>query len=103
MRASSRRGAIQIRRSVWKTMVSELEARGAGARESGALLLGLPRRRRPRVTHIAFFDDLEPGSLNGAVHLTLIGYSRLWALCSELSVEVLGDVHTHPEDMVAQS
>lgn len=84
-------------------MVSELEVRGAGARESGAFLLGRPRRRRPRVTHVAYFDDLEPGSLNGAVHLTLVGYSRLWALCSELGVEVLGDVHTHPGDMVGQS
>jgi proteasome lid subunit RPN8/RPN11 len=103
MWAFSRRRIIQIRRNIWKTMVRQLEIRGGGVRESGAFLLGRPRRRHPLVTHVVYFDDLEPGSLNGAVHLTLVAYSRLWALCSELGVEVLGDVHTHPGDIVAQS
>lgn len=84
-------------------MLRELEARGAGTRESGAFLLGRPQRRRPRVTHVVYFDDVEPESLNGAVHLTLVGYSRLWGLCADLGVEVLGDVHTHPGNMVGQS
>jgi len=84
-------------------MLGELEARGRGHRESGAFLLGLRRRRRPRVTHIVYFDDLEPASLNGAVHLTNVAYSRLWGMCQELGVEVLGDVHTHPGRMIGQS
>jgi len=84
-------------------MLGELEARGRGHRESGAFLLGLRRRRRPRVTHIVYFDDLEPASLNGAVHLTNLAYSQLWAMCRELCVEVLGDVHTHPGHMIGQS
>ena len=94
---------LRIRRSVWKTMMRELEVRGAGIRESGAFLLGRPRGRRPRVTHVVYFDDVEPESLNGAVHLTLAGYSRVWELCADQGVEVLGDVHTHPGDGVRQS
>ena len=50
-----------------------------------------------------YFDDLEPGSLNGAVHLTHIAYTRLWELCRQIGIEVLGDVHTHPGSIVSQS
>lgn len=55
------------------------------------------------MSYIAYFDDLEPGSLNDAVHLTTAAYSRLWALCRELGVEVLADIHTHPATCVQQS
>jgi len=101
--ASDRKAALQIRRVDWTRMLMELKARGGGHRESGAFLLGSRRRRRPKVTHIVYFDDLEPKSLNGAVHLTTSAYSALWAMCRELGVEVLGDVHTHPGRMVGQS
>lgn len=103
MKASRQPAALQIRRRVWRDLVAELGARGRGTRESGAFLLGHRRSRRPRVTRVVYFDDLEPGSLNGAVHLTHIAYSRLWELCREIGLEVLGDVHTHPGLIVSQS
>ena len=103
MKASKRSAALQIRRRAWRQLLAKLGARGGGNRESGAFLLGHTRGRRPRVTRIVYFDDLEPGSLNGAVHLTHIAYSRLWELCREIGLEVLGDVHTHPGPIVSQS
>lgn len=95
--------ALQIRRRTWRNMLAELAARGGGVRESGAFLLGRRTRRRPRIARVVYFDDLEPTSLNGAVHLTHVAYTRLWALCAELGFEVLGDVHTHPGPGVKQS
>lgn len=52
---------------------------------------------------VAFFDDLEPGSLTGAVHLTHVAYARLGQICAATELVVLGDVHTHPGSSVAQS
>jgi hypothetical protein len=102
-KASDEGPALQIRRRAWSQLIAELALRGGGHRESGAFLLGRRRGRRPRVTHVVYFDDLEPGSLNGAVHLTTSAYSELWAMCRDLAVEVLGDIHTHPGDMIGQS
>lgn len=97
------RRKIRISRCYWRELNEQLTARGGGHRESGAFLLGRRRGRRPRITHIVYFDDLEPESLNGAVHLTTTAYSRLWAKCRDLGVEVLADVHTHPGEYIQQS
>src|SRR5262245_47147704 len=97
------RPKIRIGRGNWWELNAQLAARGAGRRESGAFLLGRRIGRRPRVTHFAYFDDLEPGSLDGAVHLTTTAYSRLWAVCRDLGVEVLADAHTHPDRYIEQS
>ena len=99
----SDRPLLWIRRADWQSLLHELGKRGEGRRESGAFFLGKRRGRRPRVSHISYFDDLEPSSLKGAVHLTTVAYSRLWALCRELGVEVLADIHTHPAGCVQQS
>lgn len=104
MKASKRAAALQIRRRVWRDLLSELWARGRGRRESGAFLLGHQQsQRRSRVTRVVYFDDLEAASLNGAVHLTHVAYFRLWELCRQIGLEVLGDVHTHPGSIVSQS
>ncbi len=101
--SASDRPRIRIRRADWRELNAQLAARGGGRRESGAFLLGRRRGRRPLVTHIVYFDDLEPESLNGAVHLTMTAYSRLWAMCRDHGVEVLADVHTHPGRYIQQS
>jgi len=88
---------------MWRRLIADLGVRGRGVRESGAFLLGRRRGGRPVISHVVYFDDLEPGSLNSAVHLTTRAYSSLWAYCSDHQVEVLADVHTHPGTMVCQS
>jgi hypothetical protein len=50
-----------------------------------------------------YFDDLDPGALTGAVHLSHAAFVRLWDLCDAGGALVLGDVHTHPGGFVAQS
>jgi len=100
---SKRPSHIRMGRPCWRAMLRELAARGESRRESGAFLLGQRRGRRPRVTYVVYFDDLEPESLNGAVHLTTTAYSRLWVICRERGIEVLADVHTHPGGCVQQS
>lgn len=101
--SASERPVLRIPAKRWRTMLDELAARGGGQKESGAFLLGRRGGRRPKVTHVAYFDDVEPASLNGAVHLTTVGYTRLNALCRQLGVEVLADIHTHPGDYICQS
>lgn len=102
-KASDRPVSIRIRRRTWRHLLAELSARGGGHREAGAFLLGRRHGRRPVVTLVVFFDDLEPGSLDGAVHLTTKAYSNLYEICRDARVEVLADVHTHPGSMVRQS
>jgi proteasome lid subunit RPN8/RPN11 len=97
------RPTLRVRRGDWRKLNAQLAARGGAHRESGAFLLGRRRASRPLITHMVYFDDLEPESLNGAVHLTTTAYSRLWAICRELGIEVLADVHTHPGGHIQQS
>jgi len=101
--SASDRPRLRIRRSDWIRLLTELATRGGGHRESGAFFLGPRRGRRSRVTKIVYFDDLEPESLNGAVHLTTTAYTALWALCREFDLEVFADVHTHPSGHIRQS
>ena len=51
---------LRIPAKQWRAVLNELATRGCGRRESGAFLLGRRRGRRPKVTHVAYFDDLEP-------------------------------------------
>lgn len=84
--------------SCWRQGLSELQTRGAGKRESGAFLLGTNLNKRRHIEHFAYFDDLSPGALN-AEHIIFEqrGYSKLWKLCRQLGMQVVADVHTHPQ------
>lgn len=90
----------------WRTLIRELNRRshpsGATPRESGAFLLA--QRSRPnRITAVVYYDDLDPSSLNGAVHFRSGSYGRLWSECDRLQSAVVADVHTHPGACVDQS
>ncbi|MEU5281718.1 hypothetical protein AB0G87_35520 [Streptomyces asoensis] len=93
--------------AVFRGMVRELAIRGAGRRESGAFLLtdrDHPADRLPQpVTAIAYYDDLDPGCLTGAIKFGANGYTALAARCRRDQLRVVGDIHTHPSDRVAQS
>lgn len=96
---------LVISRRIWRNLTRELEQRSHPAdgapRESGAFLLA--QRERHRITDIVFYDDLDPTSLNGAVHFRAAAYGRLWSECERLGAKVVGDVHTHPGTYVDQS
>lgn len=95
---------LAIDEALWEGIVTELRRRGLhGRRESGAFLLGFIQGRQRRVTAVAYFDDLDPDCLVGNIHFRARGYSRLWDICESEGLRVVGDVHTHPGEFVAQS
>jgi proteasome lid subunit RPN8/RPN11 len=93
--------------SQFQGMIRELARRGANRRESGAFLLtdrNHPVDLLPQpVTAIAYYDDLAPGCLTGAITFRADGYTALAARCRRDRLRVVGDIHTHPSDRVAQS
>lgn len=95
---------IKIPRLIWMNLVGELHRRGRGRRESGAFLLGRAADEDRRVARFVCYDELDPEALEtGIVMFHARGLSALWALCSEQSLEVMADVHTHPTSDVRQS
>ena len=83
---------------LWKQGLMELKQRGDGKRESGAFLLGKNFGERRVIKGFTFYDDLDPHCLDtGIVVFDGTYYSHLWQLCREQELEVVADVHTHPE------
>ena len=88
---------LEMNVSLWATLMNDLRERGGARRESGAFLLGSHSDNVRRVTHWVPNDELDGGALlKGYVRLGTEAFSRLWAKCSDLQVEVVADVHTHP-------
>jgi proteasome lid subunit RPN8/RPN11 len=98
---------LQISEPLFLSMISELARRGGGTRESGAFLLSrrenVETAEQHVITAIAYYDDLDPSSLNGAIAFTASGYSALGTLCRQEALRVVADIHTHPGHRVAQS
>jgi hypothetical protein len=102
---------IEIDARRFRRLMAELARRGQGSRESGAFLLstnrtqthGPHRDSRPIVTRVAYYDDLDPGSLTGGITFGADGYSALNAVCRRGQLHVVADVHTHPRTWVGQS
>lgn len=94
---------LVMSRRQWRRMMRDLAARGGGRRESGAFLLADVRSTSRRIEAWIPFDEIDPNSLNGAIHIRGEAFGRLWAACRERGLRVVADVHTHPGDGVAQS
>ncbi|WP_322769324.1 hypothetical protein [Frankia sp. Cr1] len=93
---------------MFTTLIAELAHRSGGRRESGAFLLATATDDAADsgwvdVTAIAYYDDLDPGSLTGGITFHSSGYTALSALCRRDRVRVVGDIHTHPHRWVGQS
>lgn len=102
-RLVGRRAVLRFRSETWATLISELERRAGGRRESGAFLLTPVQSKGQVVTSVIYFDDLDPDSLNGGVAFEAVAFSRLWTRCSREGLRVIGDVHAHPGRVVRQS
>jgi hypothetical protein len=94
---------VRISRRRWRALVSELARRGRGDRESGAFLLARKDKTQRKVVAVAYFDDLDPDSLNGAISIRGEAFAKLWDICGERGMRVIADVHTHPGAGVGQS
>jgi proteasome lid subunit RPN8/RPN11 len=89
---------------LWFNLIRDLYRRGGGRRESGAFLLGKRRHGRDVVKQYICYDDVDPDALKtGIVVIRSEGFSKLWAECKRLGLQVLADVHTHPNDYPTQS
>jgi proteasome lid subunit RPN8/RPN11 len=87
----------------WIRLIRDLRCRGEGRRESGAFLLGC-RGRRSKVRGYALYDDLDPTALDtGMIVIHASGFRSLWKRCRSLKLDVVADVHTHPNDITRQS
>lgn len=96
--------ALSINFLRWRRLMLELKRRGGGRRESGAFLLGRRSLTELRVTDVAYYDDLDPHSLDqGYVNFQAVGFSALWAHCRKVKLDVMADIHTHPGDNTSQS
>jgi proteasome lid subunit RPN8/RPN11 len=88
---------ISCPRSIWGSLLQELDRRGARSHEAGAFLLGEYAKRCAEVKDVVFYDDLDPMAYDtGVCVLDGEAFGRLWCLCRERAVSVVGDIHTHP-------
>jgi proteasome lid subunit RPN8/RPN11 len=83
--------------SLWHYCLAELKRRGEGYHESGAFMLGYSNKNRRVVVDFVFYDDIDPGSLDsGIVEIQAAAFGKLWQICRDRGLEVVGDIHTHP-------
>lgn len=102
-RLFGRHALLRFRPADWNALITELAQRADGVRESGAFLLAPARAEGPEVTTIIYYDDLDPDALDGGVSLYAEAFGRLWSHCAANGLRVLGDIHTHPSNVVRQS
>lgn len=88
---------LEFQMEGWTSLMLDLRKRGRGHRESGAFLLGHAGSTVKVVRAWLPYDELDPGSLNYEyVRLSTEAFSKLWTICAERDMQVVGDVHTHP-------
>lgn len=103
LRIFARKAWLRFRPRTWRQMIDELHRRGEDRRESGAFLLGGRDGDSRLVTRVVYLDDIDPECLVGSIHLHGEAYGKLWDICDQEGLRVLGDIHTHPRDSVGQS
>jgi proteasome lid subunit RPN8/RPN11 len=88
---------LEFTHVIWNSLMADLAKAGRGERESGAFLLGTHTKGRRQVHAWLPYGDVDPPSLNyGIIRLRPDAFPRVWGRCSELGMEVVADIHTHP-------
>jgi len=103
--------SLVISAALFTTLIDELAHRGDGQRESGAFLLAsrapalgaVTSGRWQTVVAVAYYDDLDPACLTGGITFSANGYTALAAVCRRDGMRAVGDIHTHPGNLVGQS
>jgi len=81
---------------LWKKLIEHLSEQGAGARESGAFLLGHKTETGRVVTSFLPYEQLQADALHkDYVSLSAASFAKLWELCRQEGCSVVADVHTH--------
>ena len=88
---------LEAKAATWAALMDDLRRRGNDCRESGAFLLGQADTERREFHAWVAYDDLDIDALTaGYVRLGTPAFTKLWAICGDLNLEVVADVHTHP-------
>ena len=82
----------------WWRICRELRRRGQGVRESGAFLLGRNVAGKAHITSAIYYDDIDRNALStGIIRLKGSTLGKVWQICRDTGLEVIADVHTHPD------
>lgn len=82
--------------SLWRSVMTELDRRGARRHEAGVFLLGTTVDDRRVAQDVVFYDDLDANAYStGVCVLHAPAFAKLWAICRERGLSVVADVHTH--------
>lgn len=92
---------LEFQLGVWLGLLDDLRARGKGHRESGAFLLGSETEKDKKAVRWVSYEDLDPKSKrHSIIKLDTSAFPKLWDLCSTLGLQVVADVHTHPDQPI---
>lgn len=81
----------------WWSICQQLKKRGHDTHESGAFLLGEETGGVKSIISAVYYDDIDPTALStGIVRLSGGTTSKVWRICREKGLQVIADVHTHP-------
>ena len=85
-----------VKQQLWQSLLGHLCDQGKGIQESGAFLLGSINGNQRMIRSFLPYERLQADALHrDYVSLNSDSFSKLWALCREHNVSVVGDVHTH--------
>jgi len=92
------RPLLEIPRSLFGALITDLSRSGRGVKESGAFLLGHADDQGRRVSSYLMYDVVAPESSrkHAYVAFTAEEMSRAWEHCYKTGLQVVADVHTHP-------
>lgn len=80
--------------------MDELYRRSERRHEAGVFLLGRVRGKRREVIDAVYYDELDPRAYaTGVCVLHAAAFAKLWAICRERGLTVVGDIHTHGPDV----
>jgi hypothetical protein len=93
-----RPAALTCHGGVWLAGCEELKRRSEGYRESGAFLLGHIVKGTREILEFLYYDDIDETCFaNGIVEFDGRKLGRVWKHCRERSLQVVADVHVHPD------
>jgi proteasome lid subunit RPN8/RPN11 len=92
------RPLLELPRSLYADLITDLARSGAGVAESGAFLLGTQDGEERQVSGYLPYEAVAAQSRrrHAYVAFTAQEMARAWDYCYQHKVQVVADVHTHP-------
>lgn len=92
------RPLLEMPRTLYDMLITDLARSGRGIKEAGAFLLGRADERGRRVSSYLMYDVVatESSVKHAYVAFTAEEMARAWEHCYANDLHVVADVHTHP-------